>query len=120
MQVDPSRKLIRMFVGRIIDEAFPKETAAARLQQIGLFTLIYMLQGDGKPVTAARLSGMTGLADAQIIKHLRKLTKIGLVERVQILNKQGRGRAFELVVKHTPQTRRLVKAIEKAGAKKKR
>lgn len=120
MQVDPSRKLIQMFVGRIIDETFPNETAAARLQQIGLFTLIYMLQGDKEPVTAARLSAMTGLADAQVITHLRKLTKIKLVERIQILNKQGRGRAFHLAIKHNAKTRRLAKAIEKAGAKKKR
>jgi predicted transcriptional regulator len=119
MQADRSRALIRMFVERIVNEAFPGETPAARLQQVGLFTLIYMLQGDKAPVTAARLSKMTGLTDGQILRHLRKLTKLELVERVQILNKQGRGRAFYLAIKHNTQTRRLVKAIE-TDAKKKR
>jgi hypothetical protein len=33
-----SRAIIRMFVERILDEVFPDETGAARLQQIGLFT----------------------------------------------------------------------------------
>jgi predicted ArsR family transcriptional regulator len=118
MQADHSRELIRMFVERIIDSTFPDETAAARLQQVGLFTLIYMLQGEPEPVTAARLAGMTGLSDAQVLTHLRKLIDRKLVERKQILNKQGRGRAFQLMVRHTPQTSRLVNAIEKAGAKK--
>lgn len=119
MQADSSRELIRMFVERIINKAFSNETAAARLQQVGLFTLIYMLQGEAAPVTAARLAKMSGLSDAQVITHLKKLVDRNLVERKQILNKQGRGRAFQLVIKHTPQTTRLVKAIEK-GAKKKR
>ena len=120
MQVDRSRKLIRMFVERIISEIFPDETAASRLQQVGLFTLIYMLQGDKEPVTARRLSRMTGLSDGQVLTHLRKLIKIELVERIQILNKQGRGRAFHLSIKHNARTRNLVKAIEKSGGKKTR
>src|ERR1044071_7278279 len=93
MQQDHSRKVIRMLVERILAKTFPKETGAARLQQVGLFTLIYMLQGDKEPVT--------GQGDAQIIRQLRKLIDVGLVERTQILNKQGRGRAFALSIKHT-------------------
>ena len=118
MQADSGRELIRMFVERIINDTFPDESAAARLQQVGLFTLIYMLQGDKEPVTATRLSKMTGLTDGQILRHLQKLTKLELVERVQILNKQGRGRAFHLAIRHNAKTRRLVKAIEKGGKKK--
>ena len=120
MQVNRSRELIRMFVERIVNETFPDETAAARLQQVGLFTLIYMLQGEEQPVTAARLAKMTGLSDGQILTHLRKLMDRNLVERQQILNKQGRGRAFHLAIKQTAKTRRLAGAIASAGAKKKR
>ena len=120
MQADRSRELIRMFVERIVNETFPDETAAARLQQVGLFTLIYMLQGEEQPVTAARLTKMTGLSDAQIIRQLKKLIAIGIVERTQILNKQGRGRAFHLSIKHNAKTRRLANAIHKASARKKR
>lgn len=114
MQLDRSRELIRMLVARIIEEAFPKETAAARLHQVGLFTLIFMLQGDEEPVTAARLAEMTGLADAQIIRHVQKLVKRKLVERSKILNKQGRGRAYKLTIKYTAKTKRLLEAIDKA------
>ena len=46
-----------MLVARIIDEAVPKETAAARLHQVGLFTLIFMLQGEEEPVTAGPVGG---------------------------------------------------------------
>src|SRR5882762_8225911 len=115
MQLDRSRELIRMLVARIIEEAFPKETAAARLHQVGLFTLIFMLQGEEEPVTAARLAKITGLADAQIIRHVQKLVKRKLVQRTKILNKQGRGRAYKLTIKYTAKTKRLLEAIDKAA-----
>ena len=113
MQPDPNRAVIRMFVERIIAKAFPEETAAARLQQIGLFTLIYMLEEDAEPTTAARLAAMTGLADAQVIRQVRKLVARGLVERTKILNRQGRGRAFRLTIKHGAKTRRLLQGLDK-------
>jgi Fic family protein len=118
MQVDRHRELIRMFVERIIDKAFPGETAAARLQQVGLFTLIYMWEGEGEPVTAARLARMTALSDAQVITHLRKLVARKLVKRTTIKNKQGRGRAFQLSIIHTKETRRPVEAIARGGVGK--
>ncbi len=120
MQPNLSRKVIRMLVERILQKALPKESGAARLQQIGLFTLIYMLQGEKEPVTVSRLSKITAQGDAQINKHLRKLLDEELVERTQIRNKQGRGRAFQLSIKHTPKTRRLLPAIDTTTAKKKR
>jgi len=120
MQPDASRKKIRMLVERILESIFPKETGAARLQQVGLFTIIYMLQGDKEPVTVTRLVGMTGQSDAQIGKQLRKLIAIGLVERTQILNRQGRGRAFHLSIRQTAKARRLMQAIDKTAGTRKR
>jgi len=49
-----------MLIERILENAFPDETGAARLQQLGLFTLIYLLQGKEEPVTARQLSQLTG------------------------------------------------------------
>ncbi len=118
MQVDRNRELIRMFVERIIDKAFPGETAAARLQQVGLFTLIYMLEGEEEPVTASRLARITALSDAQVITHLRKLIARKLIKRTTIKNKQGRGRAFQLSINHTKETKRVLDAIAKGGAGK--
>jgi predicted transcriptional regulator len=120
MQQNLSQQLIRMLVERILAEAMPGETGAARLQQVGLFTLIYMLQGEEEPVTASRLAKITGQAQTQIGNQLEKLFKVELIERTQILNKQGRGYAFALSIKHTPKTKRLLDAIDKATAKKKR
>jgi predicted transcriptional regulator len=120
MQQNLSQQLIRMHVERILAEALPGETGAARLQQIGLFTLIYMLQGDDEPVTAARLAKLTGQAQTQVGNQLEKLFELELIEREQILNKQGRGYAFALSIKPTPKTKRLLAAIDKATAKKKR
>jgi predicted transcriptional regulator len=114
MQPNPSQQVIRMLVERILAEVLPDETGAARLQQVGLFTLIYMMQGDEKPITAARIEAMTGQSQGQVGVLLKKLIDVGLVERTQILNKQGRGRAFALSIKHTPRTKRLLAAIDRA------
>jgi predicted transcriptional regulator len=109
-----------MLVERILAKVFPDETGAARLQQVGLFTLIYLLQGDKAPITASRLSGMTGQTVTQVGNQLQKLMSIKLVERTKVLNKQGRGYAWHLSISNDPKSRRLAKAIEKTSAKKKR
>jgi predicted transcriptional regulator len=116
MQPNLARDLIRMFVERILEEVFPDETGAARLQQVGLFTLIYMLQGDDEPVTAARLAQITGQDDSQIHRQVQKLMARDLVERTRILNKRGSGLAWHLSIKHTENTRRLAEAIQEASA----
>jgi len=112
VMTDFSRAIIRMFVERILDEVFPDETGAARLQQIGLFTLVYALQDDKEPVTAARLATLTQQSASQIGKQLQKLMAIDLIERTQVLNRQGRGYAWHLSIKDTEKTRKLRKAIE--------
>ena len=116
MQQNPSQQLFRMLVERILAEVLPDETGAARLQQVGLFALIYMLQGDDEPVTASRLARITGQAQTQVGIQLEKLFKVKLIERKKILNKQGRGYAFALSIRHTPKTKRLVEAINAAAA----
>ena len=107
-----------MFAERIL-EKFPGESGAARLQQAGLFFLIYVLQGTGEPVTVSRLKRLTGQSDSGLNKQLTKLIEVGVIEKSQILNKQGRGRAFHLSIKDNAKTRRLVRAIERNGKKKK-
>jgi predicted transcriptional regulator len=118
MQQDVSQQLIRMLVERILAEVFPDETGAARLQQVGLFTLIYMLQGDEEPVTASRLAAMTGQTNAQVGAQLDKLEEVKLVARKKILNRQGRGYAYALSIRHTAKSKRLVEMIRKARAGK--
>jgi len=104
-----------MLLDRILQNALPGESGAARLQQVGLFTLVYMMQGDDEPVTARRLAEITGQGEGHIGQQLRKLIDLDLLERTQIPNRQGRGRAFKLTVKQNGKTRRLTKAIEKGA-----
>jgi predicted transcriptional regulator len=118
MQLELVRKLVGMFVERIVSEVFPDETGAARLQQVGLFTLIFVLEENGTPVTAARLSALTGQSISQVQKQLQKLLKVGVIERKKALNVQGRGHAFHLKVKHTEKTKRLLDAMAKAGRRR--
>jgi DNA-binding MarR family transcriptional regulator len=104
-------RVLRMQIERILAEVFPDETGAARTQQVGIFAMIFMLQGDQRPVTAARLAAMTGLQSGQVQRHLKKLLDIGLVERTAITSPHGRGRAWHLTIRHTPETAKLVKAL---------
>jgi len=120
MQLQLVRELVGMFVERIVNQIFPNETGAARLQQVGLFTLIFVLERSGSPVTTARLSEMTGQSRSQVHKQLDKLVKVGVVERTQHLNRHGRGYVFHFSIKYTPQSKRLINAIGKAGRRKKR
>jgi len=119
--MQPKRGLasLRMLLERILQNAFPHESGAARLQQVGLFTLIYLLQDDGEAVTARRLAQMTGQAETNVGTQLKKLIDLGLLERTAILNKEGRGRAYHLTVKQNAKTRRLTKAIDKAASSRK-
>jgi predicted transcriptional regulator len=92
-------------------EPFSHETGAARLQQIGLFILIFVLEGDRTPVTPARLAELTGESVAQVRKQLRKLVKAGVIAR------KKRGRAVHFAIKHTKETRRILRAVSGAAGR---
>src|SRR4051794_19277260 len=117
-QADPNRELFRMFVERIVKRTFAGETPAARLQQVGMFALIYMLERDEEPPTAARLARYTGLADGQVLTHLRKLLKRDLIKRSKITSKHGKGRSYQISIKHNAKTKRLIEALEMSAGKK--
>jgi len=118
MQVELSRQRLRMFIERIVNKVFAKESGALRMQQIGLFTLIYVLQNDEEPVTASRIATMMGQSNGQVHRQLQKLLKLKLIKRERIRNKQGRGHAYKLTINDTADTRRLAKAIVGASSTK--
>lgn len=121
MQLALVRKLIGMFVARIVSEILPDETGAARLQQLGLFTLIFALEQNGTPVTAARLAEITHQSKSAVQKQLLKLEQVEVIERRQVLSTSGRGRAFHLFVRHNEKTAKLMKALGAGkGRRKKR
>ena len=112
-------ELLWMFLARIVNEILPKETGASRLQQVGLFTLIYVLQRD-PPVTAAKIAEITRQSQSQIHRQMKKLLRLKLIKRKKIKNRQGRGHAFELTINYTAKTKRLLKAIDEAAVGLKR
>jgi predicted transcriptional regulator len=118
MQVELSRQRLRMFIERIVNKVFAKESGALRMQQIGLFTLIYVLQGDEESVTASRIAAMMGQSNGQVHRQLQKLLKLKLIKRERVRNKQGRGHAYKLTINDTAETRRLAKAIADASSAK--
>jgi len=119
MQVELSRQRLRMFIERIVNKVFGGETGALRMQQIGLFTLIYVLQGDEEnPVTASRIAALMGESDGQVHRQLQKLLDLKLVKRERVRNRQGRGHAYKLTINDTAETRRITRAITDASAVK--
>src|SRR4051794_20124077 len=115
--IDSNRELLWMLVERIVDEIFPKETGASRLQQVGLFTLIYLMQRD-PPVTAARVAEVTRQSQSQIHRQLKKLIDLKLIKRTTIVNRQGRGHALKLAINYTAKAKRLLNTIKAAHADK--
>jgi DNA-binding transcriptional ArsR family regulator len=108
MQPDTTREVLWMFVERIVNRIFPDETGASRLQQVGLFTLIYLMQRD-PPVTATRIAQITQQSESQIHRQLKKLLELKIIDRKKIVNRQGRGRAFELTIRDTKESKRLIR-----------
>ncbi|MEA2879169.1 MAG: hypothetical protein QOF14_4365 [Hyphomicrobiales bacterium] len=118
MQFESVRQLVRMFIERIVRETFPGETGAARLQQLGLFVLIFAYESEGKPVTATLLSELTGQSRNRVYKQLEKLDEIGIIQKTEILSRHGRGRTFQLSIKYNEKTKRLLEAIGEAAPAK--
>jgi len=119
MQLALVQELVGIYVTRIVDGIIPGETGAARLQQIGLFTLIFVLERGGEPVTADRIAKITDQSKSAVQKQLQKLEEIDVIERHKALNKSGRGRAYHLFIKHNEKTKKLLKAIGGTGGRAK-
>jgi len=125
MQLELLGRLIGMYVDRILDEIFPDETGAARLQQIGLFTLIFVLEQRGETVTTARLAELTGQSPSAVYKQLDKLDDIDVITRKKETYEHRRGFTYVLSIKYNEKTKRLIEALDmpsgrKASARQKR
>jgi hypothetical protein len=61
------------------------ETGAARLQQLGLFLLIFVLEENGTPVTTARLAAISRQKVSAVQKRLLMLEDADVIERAQLV-----------------------------------
>ena len=111
MQLEFARELIGMHVERILGKVFVNETGAARLQQVGLFTLIFVFEKGGEPVTVKRLSEATGQSVGRVHLQLKKLLKVKVIGSKRALNRHGRGYVLHFFIKQNAKTKRLLKAI---------
>jgi DNA-binding MarR family transcriptional regulator len=118
MEADLARDLILMFVDRIMDDVFPGETGASRVQQLGLFMIVFALEAREEPVTAARIAEITRQSDSRVQRQVQKLIARDLIERTRIKNKLGRGQAWQLSIKHSPRAKKLLDAIRQAAEQK--
>jgi hypothetical protein len=111
MQLALLGNLIGMSVDRILAEILPKETGAARLQQIGLFTLIFVLEQRGEKVTTLGIARLTGQSPSAVYKKLDKLVAVEVVTRTKTNAKHGRGFVYELSINYDGKAKRLIKAM---------
>ncbi|MEJ7014823.1 MarR family transcriptional regulator [Sinorhizobium meliloti] len=108
-------RLIWHLVKQIVENAFPEETAASRLQQVAVLLTINALQNQPEPLTTQRLGEIYGLNASQTHKLVTRLVERGLVIREQIHNRLGRGHAFALRLVETPELKILRDAILNEG-----
>jgi predicted transcriptional regulator len=118
MQLQLLGKLIGMFVDRILDDVFPGETGAARLQQIGLFTLIFVLEQRDETVTVARLAELTGQSRSAVYKQLEKLAQVEVIARKKQTYEHRRGFTYVLSIKYNDKTKRLIEALDISSSTK--
>ncbi len=111
--MQPEDELIWHLVKQIVDTVFEKETPAARLQQVAILLTINALQDHEEPLTTQRLGDVFGLGTAQTSRLVLRLVERGLVERERVRNRQGRGHAYVLRVRETPELAALRKAVAK-------
>lgn len=78
-----------------------------------MFALIYVLERDEEPLTAAPLARLTGLSEAQVHTHVQKLVDRKLVVRKKIKGPHGKRRSLRLSVKHTARTKRLIEMLDR-------
>ena len=99
-----------MFSRKILEQVFPDETGASRLQQIGIFTLIFAGGDAGEPLSASQIAELTKHDTSQLARLLRKLIDRDLIERRP---GPGRGAPQLLSVKHSPASKKLIDAMTK-------
>lgn len=96
---------------QVVENALPEETPPARLKQVAILLTIHVLEQQVQTVTTSDVANVYGLSSAQITKILQPLVHKGLVEREKIVNRQGRGHAYALKVKKTPEMLDLLQNI---------
>jgi transcription initiation factor IIE alpha subunit len=111
MQLALLSNLIGMSVDRILAEILPKETGAARLQQIGLFTLIFVLEQRGEKVTVARIRKLTRQSQSAIYKQLEKLVDAKIIKRTMTKTDRRPWFVYELSINYDGKAKRLIKAM---------
>ena len=106
-----------MYVDPILGKIFSDETGAARLQQVGLFTTIMVLEARGEAVTARRLSEVTGQGLSAIHLQMQKLLRVKVIGKRQVPKPSG-GYVLQFFVKQNAKTKQLLKALDEAAKKK--
>ena len=106
-----------MDLQQTLEEVFPESTGAAQLEQLGLFTLIFAMENDPEPLTAARVAERTGLPRSHVDQLVRKLIALNVVSRTRAPGPGG-VRALRLRIKHSAASRKLLAAIEEGAIRK--
>jgi hypothetical protein len=119
MQLALFASLIGMSVDRVLAEILPGETGAARLQQLGLFLLVLVLEQRGEKVTVARIRELTRQSQSAIYKQLDKLVNVEVVKRTETKIDRPPGYVNEFSINYGDKAQRLIAAMGGPAVKKK-
>ena len=125
MQLAFLGNLVGMSVDRILAEILPGETGAARLQQLGLFLLVFVLEQRGEKATVARIRELTRQSQSAIYKQLEKLVDVEVVKRTTTKINRRPGFVNEFSINYGDKAQRLIAAmggpvVKRARRRKKR
>ncbi len=118
MQLEFVGTFVGMYVDPILGKILPNETGAARLQQVGLLTLILVLEARGEEITAKRLSQITGQAVSAIHLQMQKLLDVKVVGKREVRNPKGGGYVLHFFLEQNAKTKQLLKALDKMARKR--
>lgn len=108
------KRVIWQLMQSVVDTAQPNETPQMRFQVMSILIAINALQLKEERLSVAQLSEILGIEKLTVSRLVLSLVNRGLVERTKVFNRLGRGHAYALRVKETPQLAAIYAEIRKS------
>lgn len=91
---DPLAFVHKAIIQMVLSDLLRNETGNMALQHLGILWIIYEHSSSEEPITTVRLQELTKVHGTTIINYCTRLANLGLVKRIRVKAKHGRGRAY--------------------------
>jgi predicted transcriptional regulator len=87
---------------RAVLECVPGLQPRQKLVCIGILVMAAALRQQGEPATIGRIAGLLGAEVPNLVGAVKALVRAGILTKIQIPNRLGKGRAYDLRLANTP------------------